>query len=76
MHVNLTESSGATSIAPETKDYQGVRRTAQEMSNAVEPEQANKRSVPSAEEPSSSGATAEAAQETGSSRGGNIDLMA
>ena len=58
------------------KSCVGVRRTAQEMSQAVETEQADKLSVPSAEEPSSSGATAEAAEETGSSRGGNIDLMA
>jgi hypothetical protein len=42
----------------------------------VETEQPTELSVQCAVEPSSSGATAQAAEDTGSSRGGNIDLMA
>ena len=76
MNVNPAAPSGGMSVSHESSDFQGVRRTSEEISKAVQTEQPYDAAVQSAEQPSSSGATAQAAQANGSSLGGNIDEMA
>ena len=70
--MNHTGPAGVSPMTPKIADLQGARQ----VPEAVETEQPTELSVQCAVEPSSSGATAEAAEDIGSSRGGNIDLMA